>query len=329
MNKAYFYTETAFHHQGDMNYMLQLIDATKTCGASGVKFQVMTRTSDFISTKHKAYKDLDSYCFGLDQWRSIFAYTVQKGLDIIMMPLNLESFELLKEFEVKYLDIHSVSFYDEALLKEVRSSGRDIILGVGGRTLEEIKVKKDFFADKLKVLMVGFQSFPSKIEDVKIGKIAYLKQLFPSLSIGYADHSSFENEFAVKSNEYARLLGATMFEKHITLNEGEERVDFSAAIGQVKMSEVIKKIDFIEKYILTDEHVSFELTENEIVYRNRQLRCVASKKLEKNTVITEDMLLLKLIDDQTGSFNRKEQLLGKRMVNDLDPDAPIRVNDVN
>ena len=216
MNKAYFYTETAFHHQGDLAFMKGLIDASKNSGANGVKFQVMTNTSDFISTKHKAFKDLDSYCFNIGQWREIFAYTQNIGLDIIMMPLNSEAFALLSDYKIKYLDIHSVSFYDNVLLDNIKKSGIEIILGVGGRTLDEIVDKVSYFKDKLKVLMVGFQSFPSKLEDVKIGKIAFLKDKFPDLLIGYADHSAFDSIHAISSNEYASVLGATIFEKHIT-----------------------------------------------------------------------------------------------------------------
>ncbi|MBC8883220.1 N-acetylneuraminate synthase family protein [Flavobacterium piscinae] len=60
------------------------------------------------------------------------------------------------------------------------------------------------------------------------------KKDFPNFKIGYADHSSFDDEYAVLSNEYARLLGATIFEKHFTLDEGLERVDFNSAIGVKK-----------------------------------------------------------------------------------------------
>jgi sialic acid synthase SpsE len=329
MNKSYLYTETAYHHQGDMNFMKDLIDATKNSGALGIKFQVMTNTSDFISTKHKAYDDLNSYCFNLDKWKEIFSYSQTKGLDIIMMPLNIEAFKLLDKFTVKYLDIHSVSFYDNALLEKIKESKLDIILGVGGRTLEEIVDKKKYFGDKLKVLMVGFQAFPSKIEDVKIGKIAFLKTMFPELLIGYADHSAYNNEYAIKSNEYASILGATVFEKHITTTEGIERVDYASAISAQKIKEIIEKLNFLDEYVLTDFETSFSFKESEITYRERQMRCVSNLDLKENTFITKEMISLKLVDDQIDTFNRVEDLIGKKSKNAISEDAPIKVKDIS
>ncbi len=312
MNKAYFYTETAFHHHGEMQYIKALVDASKTAGADGIKFQVMTRPNDFISTKHTVYEKLAAASFSLEEWGEIFSYTKAQGLDIVMMPLNLDAFKLLDSFEVSYLDIHSVSFYDQDLLDAVKSSGKEIILGVGGRTLEEIVEKLNFFESKLKVLMVGFQAFPSELGDVKIGKISFLKNMFPECYIGYADHSAFDHEHAVLANDYARLLGAEFFEKHISVTEGVERFDFSAAVSPEKIKESIEKIRFIEKNILTNFSTSFELNEKEITYRNRQLRCIANRDLTKNTVLTKEDIVLKLIDNPEESFTRIDDLFGRR-----------------
>jgi N,N'-diacetyllegionaminate synthase len=321
MNKFYFYTETAFHHEGDMSYMKKLIDETKKTGAEGIKFQVMTKTSDFVSKKHTAFYSLDNYRFSLEEWTEIFKYTHNSGLDIVMMPLNLEAFKLLDSFEVKYLDIHSVSFNDNYLLEEIKKSEQNIILGVGGRTLEEIIKKINYFESKLKVLMVGFQSFPSQLEDVNIGKIYYLKKLFPDCLIGYADHSSFDNEHAITSNEYARLLGATFFEKHITLTEGAERIDCSAAVGKDKIKIIINKITYLEQNVLTDFILSFHQNEKEITYRNRQLICVAAKSLKKNTIISAKDIQLKLIDTDEVTFHIVNDLIGKALVMPIEKDC--------
>lgn len=312
MSNSYLYTETAFHHEGDINYIKQLIISSSESGVNGIKFQVLTNPSDFISTRNSSFKMLEKYCFSLTEWEEIFEFTLSKGLDIIMMPLNLGAFELLHKFKVKYLDIHSVSFYDMKLLEEVKKTKLNIILGVGGRTLEEVKEKQLYFKENLKVLMVGFQSFPSKLEKVKIGKIKYLRNLFPELEIGYADHSSFDDEFAVLSNDYARLLGATFFEKHITITEGEERVDAASAVGLEKIKAVKKRISFIEKYVLTNEQDSFVFDSTETVYRNRQLRCVVNKDVLADTVLEISDVSLKMVEDQEKYYSRIEDVIGKK-----------------
>ena len=107
MINSFLYTETAFHHEGDIAFLKKLIIESSNIGVNGIKFQVLTKPSDFISTRNTSFNELKKYCFSLNEWEQIFEFTLSKGLEIIMMPLNLESFKLLDKFKVAYLDIHS------------------------------------------------------------------------------------------------------------------------------------------------------------------------------------------------------------------------------
>ena len=322
MTNSYLYTETAFHHEGDFNYLKNLVLESKKAGAKGVKFQVLTNIDDFVSSFHKAYKNLAEYCLSFKEWDQIFSYAHSLDLDIIMMPLNIQALDLLKSHKVKYLDIHSVSFNDTKLLEAIKATENDIILGIGGRTLDEIFIQKSNFGSKLKVLILGFQSFPSKIEKIKLGKISQLKTLFPDLTIGYADHSSFKDEFSILSNEYARLLGATIFEKHITLNEGEERVDAASAVGSKKIKDIIDRLTFIDKYIINTDD-SFIMTREEITYRNRQLVCVANKDLKIGEPLNENNVTLKMFDEPDNCYMVPEEIYNKTLKEELKKDEPI------
>lgn len=319
MNNFYLYTETAFHHQGDFEFLKKLILESKNAGSKGIKFQVLTNINDFVSVYHKAYKDLSSYCFTYEQWNQIFTYTASLGLDIIMMPLNIQALDLLKNHSVSFIDIHSVSFNDSKLLNAVRESKIDIILGVGGRTLEEIFIQKNNFGRKLKVLMVGFQSFPSQLEKIKLSKIEQLKLIFPDLEIGYADHSAYDDKFAILSNDYARLLGATVFEKHVTIIEGSERVDAASAVSPSKISEIIHRLDFIEKFIINKEN-SFVMEVEEITYRNRQLVCVAVEDLKIGVIINKDNVALKMINDPSNCLMIPNHIYGKVLKKEIKGD---------
>lgn len=323
MNKFYFYTETAFHHQGDMEYMKKLVLASKNAGVSGVKFQVLTKVDDFVSTRHSAYTDLASYCFTTEQWREIFRFTHEQGLEIIMMPLNIDAVQLVSEFPVRYLEIHSVSFNDTELHKHIKQSSIPLIIGVGGRTLDEIDHMREYFGSQLRVLMFGFQSFPSKLEDIKLGKIAYLKQRYPDLTLGYADHSSYDHEFAVLSNDYAYLLGARIFEKHITVTEGEERVDYSAAVSAEKIAESIRRLNFLQDSVILDDSDYQFFNEPELRYRNRQLICVARRRFNAGDKISESDIALKMIDSQGELFTIPTDVAGKVTTVEIEADMPF------
>jgi len=325
MNNFYLYTETAFHHQGDIEFLKKLILESKNAGSKGIKFQVLTNINDFVSSHHKAYKDLSAYCLTLEEWDQIFSYTTSLELDIIMMPLNIQALDLLKEHIIKYIDIHSVSFNDSKLLDAVRESNVEIILGVGGRTLDEIFAQKHNFGEKLKILMVGFQSFPSQLEKIKLAKIEQLKSIFPELEIGYADHSAFDDKYSVLSNDYARLLGATVFEKHVTINEGEDRVDAASAVSPHKISEIIDRLNFIEKHIINKEN-SFVMETEEIAYRNRQLVCVAVEDLKIGEILNKDKVALKMTHDPENCFMIPNQIYDKVLKKEIKADEPFTEN---
>jgi len=323
MNEFYFYCETAFHHQGDFDYLKKLIDAAKEAGAQGVKFQVLTRVGDFVSTANKAYAALAGYVFDIGQWREIFPYAQSAGLDIILMPLNTEALELAREFPIKYIEIHSVSFNDKALHAAIKTSGCDLIIGVGGRTMEEIGAMKIEFGAQLKVLMSGFQAFPSDLADIKLGKIAYLARRYPELKIGYADHSAFDNEFAVLANDYAYLLGARVFEKHIAIEEGVERVDFSAAVSKEKIADSIRRLAFLRDHALLAENDYLSFNAPEQRYRDRQLVCVASRDLKTGEIISAEDIALKLADFGSEPFTLVADAVGKTLRKDIPADAPL------
>lgn len=328
MSDFYFYTETAFHHQGDIQYLKDLVKASKEAGANGVKFQVLTNAGDFISTRHSAFRELASYCFDFVQWKEIFEYTRSLDLDIIMMPLNHEALELRNQAEIKYVDIHSISFNDKKLHERISESGLQLILGIGGRTLEEIQHLRDYFEDQIKVLMVGFQSFPSKLEDVKLGKIKHMKEKFHEFEIGYADHSAYDHLHAIRSNEYAYLLGATFFEKHITLEEGNERVDSASAVTPDKIQKIIENISFLADNVTISAEDAFDLNEKEITYRNRQAACIAAVQINEGEVIKAEQVTLKLIDDKENILSDVDDVIGMVALKRVEKDAPIKSNQI-
>jgi len=324
-NRIYIYSETAFHHEGDFSYLIALIEETKKAGLNAIKFQVIIDLDYLTSTKHSAYDTLVTCVLTLEQWLKIFSHASKCGLDIIFLPLDLSSFELLSAMLVKpkYLEIHPVCFYDQEIIKRIKETKIPVILGVGGRTIEELNEIDNLLGAQLEVLLIGFQSFPSKIEDVKLERISVLKELYPNKIIGYADHSSFNDEFAIISNEYAYILGARIFEKHITLNEGVERIDFESAIGSEKMRILKERLVFLDSKILkysSDELMIID--EPELTYRNRQKVYVASRTLKRGSLIAEEDIVLKMIN-KSGGLIKKTDLLDKELLVDIMTDDII------
>ena len=156
----YFYTETAFHHEGDYDYLVKLIDESKDIGVNGIKFQVLFELNSLTSSRHNKYNELSKLIFDQLEWKSVFERSINYGLDLIVMPLDCSVFELINQFkrQIKYLELHSVSFNDENLKSQIKDSKIPLILGIGGRTLDEIEDLLNYFNGQVKILMHGFQS---------------------------------------------------------------------------------------------------------------------------------------------------------------------------
>ncbi len=320
----YFYTETAFHHEGDYDYLKKLVHMSKEVGAHGIKFQILFELNSLTTSSHGNYSALSSLVIEPNKWKEIFDISIENGLDIIAMPLDCSVFEMLLEYKknIKYLELHSVSFNDTSLKKMIKESNIPLILGAGGRTLKEINSLLLYFGSQVEVLMHGFQSFPSKIENVRLDKIFFLASKFPFLKIGYADHSSFDDNFSVTSNEYAYLLGARVFEKHITLEEGVKRIDYESSVGADKLKLIIERLNFLDLQILNNSYDFSILNEYELSYRRRQKIAVASKKINKGDFFSLENVAFKM-SDILSDLNDFSLLRNKKSTVDLNYDEVI------
>ena len=323
----YIYAETAFHHEGDKNYLKKLVNEAKCAGVQGVKFQVLTDLSQLMSIFHSSYEDAKNWVLTVSEWKEVFAYTKELGLDIILMPIDVGAFELIKHFDIKHIEIHSVSFKDKKLFSKLDESVIPLIFGVGGRTLDEIDYVLNKYKDRDTTLMVGFQSYPSELQDINLSRIKELKNKYPSSVIGYADHSSFDDEMAIISNDYAYILGARIFEKHITVDEGIERIDFQSAVGAKKISTIISRLAFLDKSLNIDEADLFEMNAKEINYRNRQKIPVAKHNLEIGHMLTEDDIELKMIDTDN-AIDDIELLINHKLKNKVMIDRAFLARDL-
>jgi len=295
---SYFlYSETAFHHEGDLNYLLDLVKLTKQNQYHGIKFQVIGDLSTYMAENHSQFKYLNKMVFKLDDWKTVIDYAKTLELKVVFMPLDIMAMDWALDHLnlIDYFDIHSVSFYDRPLWEKIKQSQRPIILGIGGRTLSEIEDALKYFDQQLQILMHGFQSFPTVLTDARLLRISALKETFNHLTVGYADHSSYDSDDAVKALEYAYLLGARVFEKHITLSEGVNRTDFSAAVGSDKMLQIREQLLRLE-IIYKDSDV-FELRTDEIKYRERQKKLVALHNIAKGESISPTNTILKVIEE--------------------------------
>lgn len=329
-SNPYLIAETAFHHEGDMDYMTGLIEAAARAKCDAIKFQVLIDFEYLVNKNHGAYDTLKNFTFTIQEWQQFFDIAVANGLRVISLPLDTKAVHFTKENESKVdlIEIHSVSFYDELLIDAIKKSRIPVFLGVGGRTTDEIDGIKDVLGKQLWGLIVGFQAFPSKLEDIKLGKISYLINKYPELQIGYTDHSSFDDTNAIISNYVALGMGATFFEKHLTLSEGVERTDFQSAIGEEKLTEINKNLKQLSNAVFKSSGNLNEIEGPEINYRNRQKKAFTVVDIKKGEKFKKEDFNFQMTDIAEDGFYSLSQLVGKTAGSDISAESFLRKTDI-
>lgn len=328
-DKSYFYTETAFIHQGDVSYLLALVNASAEAGANGIKFQVIAEYDGFVSKANPHYTSFSSTMISRDNWEKVFSLCRQLKLDVIYMPCDKEAAALAnKEWRqyIRYIDIHPVNFIYKPILQIIKEGGLDIILGMGGRTIQEVDEKIQFFGEQIKVLMFGHQAFPTQLHQSALAKIALLKNSYPNIAIGYADHSPWQSDWGRQLQSVAYMLGARFFEKHIGLVAGEERFDYITSVSPDSIAAMVKDLQELDEKEVEFAQLDF-LNASEIKYTSRQLKAVATRDMTAGEQIGSGDVQYKMIESEVGLHYLADPT-GKKLLAPVKEDYPFLENEI-
>ena len=172
---------------------------------------------------------LDLFCvYGVETLANNFA----KIYGLKLQPSILDNLEILTE------------------LKKLDLQDKELIINISGLELSDIELHLGKFKDfnfKKVILQLGFQNFPTQIEDTSLKKVAIIKAAFPGFTLSYADHINAEIDFARKFPVYAYLKGCTYLEKHICNNRKETKYDFNSALELNEMKEITTEIQLVNQ----------------------------------------------------------------------------------
>lgn len=281
--------ETACHHEGDFNFMKNLVSKiVNQTNADIVKMHITLDLDQYMDSKHDLYEKSKSMLFNKNQWKEIIKI-VRDGKKELMLLLNdIEAINFGLSEKPEYVEIHSICLNDLFMLEYLKNNIKkqtNIVLGVGGSTVEEIKNAISYLNHEKIILMFGFQNYPTVYEDVNLNKIRKIMRMFDNFECGYADHTAGDSDY----NELITLLGAASgmkyIEKHITTNFGDERIDWPAAISLEMFNNLEKKIKILKK-LNGDGSLSLNTGEMKYsVFGPMKKTAVLNLDLKKNDVL--------------------------------------------
>jgi N,N'-diacetyllegionaminate synthase len=327
-SKPYLIGETAFHHQGDFEFLNKLVDAGVAAGVDTLKFHLLFELGDYFVQDHSAFQALIDLSIKMEDWTILHTKLQGMGIKPIYLCNDVAAMKWVNSLpseSVSAVEIHATGLNDIFLLKESLNFGNSVLIGTGGSTLDEISYAIDFLRKNGKsdiILMHGFQNYPTDYKDINLGRMKLLKDMF-NLPVGYADHTDPANKY----NEYISTLpvasGFTIVEKHFTITD-EKRIDGQAAISIEQLKNVRELMDI---NFLAHGNDPMEMSEAEKKYGDTgpmKKAIVARRPIAKGNVIEIDDIAFKRTN---GSVELKQndlsKLLGNKAIVDIDTDTPI------
>ena len=332
--KPYIIGEIAHNHEGDVNYLLKIVDEVAEIKLNAVKFHLLLNPESYMQKKHPVIRERKKWIFNKKQWDDIINYSNEKELDVVALCDDVESIEyILKNGKnVDAIELHATGLNDYFLLDAVLGFNKQIMLGIGGSAIDEIQYAVNFLRSKRKnniLLMYGFQNYPTKYTDINLSKMLKIKDLF-NLSVGYADHTAFDDPNNEIISVMAAMMGINILEKHYTLNYGKERIDYHAAVGKKQMLR-IKELMKLALAVYGDGEL--KMSKAELAYGNvgpMKKAIVAKKFIKKGDKLSLDNLWFKRTEEESYiKQNQFLQLIGLEAIEDIKEDEIVDFRKVN
>ena len=270
---CYIIAEAGVNHNGSLKLAKGLIAMAADAGADAVKFQ--TFKAEKLVTKGAKKAGYQEAAVGHDGGQlemlqrleldremhgELIEYAEAKGIQFLSTAFDLESLATLNDFGLPMFKIPSGEITNFQLLKATAELGKSIVLSTGMADLGEIEAALQVLLDHgskredITVLHCT-TAYPTPIEEVNLTAMLTIGSAFPGVAIGYSDHT-----LGIEVPLAAVAMGATLIEKHITLDKSLEGPDHRASLEPDELKQMVSGIRGIEKAM---GHGRKERTESE------------------------------------------------------------------
>lgn len=302
-NKTLIIAEAGVNHNGDIKLAKKLIDVAKDAGADIVKFQVF-KTENVISkiakkAEYQKTNDSDTESqfdmvkkleLSFSDFQELKDYCDQVGIEFLATAFSKESLDFLKSLNPPLWKVPSGEVTNLPYLEYVGSLNSTILISTGMCELQEIEtavsvlISKGTKKENISIFHCNTE-YPTPFEDVHLNAMLTIKEKF-NVKVGYSDHTQ-----GIEVAIAAVALGASVIEKHFTLDQKMEGPDHSASLSPVELKAMVQGIRRVEKCL-----GSFEKKPSPSEFKNRDIArrsIVALIDIKKGDVFSEKNLCAK------------------------------------
>ena len=302
-NKVFIIAEAGVNHNGSIEIAKKLIDVAVDARANAIKFQTFKAKSLVSKNAQKAdyqkmttnseesqFEMIKKLELDIDAHNELISYCENKNITFLSTPFDLDSIDLLNDLGLNIFKIPSGEITNLPYLRKIGSLNKNIILSTGMSNIGEIEDALDVLTkagtkkEYITILHANTE-YPTPMEDVNLKAMATIGDTF-KIDYGYSDHT-----LGIEVDIAAVALGATIIEKHFTLDKNMDGPDHKASLEPKELITMVRAIRNIE-LALGDgiKKASPSETPNLKIARKS---IIANMKIKKGQVFTENNLTIK------------------------------------
>ena len=245
--KTYIIAEIGINHNGSLETAKKLIDIASLSGCDAVKFQKrnpdvcvpdhqkdVPRDTPWGTMSYLQYKYLME--FNKQQYDQIDEYCKQKDIEWSASPWDMDSLEFLEQYDMPFIKMPSAMLTNEELMRGAARTGKKVIFSCGMSTLDETDLAVQWMREENAefALLHCNSTYPAPLEDLNLKCIQTLRERY-NCEVGYSGH-----EFRLGTTVAAVYLGATILERHITLDRTMWGSDHLASVEPQGLIKLVK-----------------------------------------------------------------------------------------
>lgn len=334
MKKTLIIAEAGVNHNGDLQNAFKLIDAAVEAGVDYIKFQTfkadqlvsksakkadyqITNTSNHDDSQFDMLKKLE---LSHDDHQKLIDYCNDKGIRFFSTAFDLESLNYLKEIGLDLVKIPSGEITNLPYLRKAAQLFDKVILSTGMCTMQDIEDALTVFLNEgikkenINILHCNTE-YPTPMRDVNLLAMLEIQKKF-GVEIGYSDHT-----LGIEVPIAAVALGATIIEKHFTLDNTMPGPDHAASLEPLELKTMVSAIRNIDEAISgtgIKAPSESELKNMEIARKS----IIAKIDIKKGEIFSEDNITAKRPGTGISPMNW-DDVIGKEAKQDFSTDDLI------
>lgn len=293
--------EAGVNHNGSLCMAKELVDLAKEAGADCVKFQtfISEKIVSFIAPK-AAYQEkqtgssqshlemLKSMELSYRDFHELKSYCIKREILFMSSPFDLESIEFLYSLGMSVWKIPSGEITNLPYLESIAKKKQKVIMSTGMCTLEDIKeavrTLNAYGTDDITLLHCTSE-YPASYDSVNLNALRTMKDVF-GLPVGYSDHT-----LGIEISIAAAALGASVIERHITLDKNQKGPDHKASLSFEEMHAMVTAIRHVETAMGTGRKMPMKEEYKNINIVRKSI--IASKRINKGDIFTVENITVK------------------------------------